>query len=636
MNKELIKKDFFEAVNGQWLEKTNIPEDKYGIGSFSKIADNLDKLKKNLLEKWSVNTNEIRNEEELLEMVKFYRLAKDWKGKKVAGVKPILPLLEEIEQLQSWEDVENNAQTLAYRRLFLPFDISVDPDFKDSKKQIANFSPAEMILPEKSYYDDETKKKQLLAVYTQMMTGLLTPIYKDEAKVKDLIQKALTFDELVAKYNLTSEEIARYTELYHLLPIEEFNAHSSILNIKKIVDKLVKNDVKEMNAVSVKYLNNIDKIVTKKSFENYKARLILDTVLTYAQYLDNQSRELAGLFRRTLSGVPKPYSKEKYAVSITVDGFFSMPFGFYYGRTYFGEEAKADVLEMVKEMINIYKEKLSVNEWLGKETIKKAITKLNKITPHIGYPSKLNKLYKKFVVKSYDGYNDFFMNALRFTELTQEHKYSKYLKPIEKEDWHMSPAMVNAYFSPSRNEIVFPAAILQDPFYSINRSSSENFGAIGVVMAHEISHAFDNNGAEFDENGNMNNWWTKEDKKMFDEKKAKMIELFDGERTFAGKCNGKLTVSENIADSGGLSCAYEAAKLRPEFKAKKFFTSYAVIWRSKYREKIAKLLLDTDVHAPAKLRVNVQLKNFDPFYEVYGITSKDKMYIQPKKRVKIW
>ena len=218
----------------------------------------------------------------------------------------------------------------------------------------------------------------------------------------------------------------------------------------------------------------------------------------------------------------------------------------------------------------------------------------------------------------------------------REYNFDKYSKPVENDLWSMSPDMVNAYYNPQLNHIVFPAGILQEPFYDLSQHPSANYGGIGAVIAHEISHAFDNNGSQFDEFGNLADWWTKEDFEQFDARAQKMIEAWTGEKSFGGEVNGTLTVSENIADAGGISCALEAAKMEDDYNADEFFKNWARVWRFKSSEEYAQMLLAVDVHAPAPLRGNVQLKHLDEFYSTYDIKPGDGMYLPEDKRVQIW
>jgi len=255
------------------------------------------------------------------------------------------------------------------------------------------------------------------------------------------------------------------------------------------------------------------------------------------------------------------------------------------------------------------------------------------LTIKVGYPDKIDPLYAKFKV---DTSKSLFDNLQGFSEIVLADHFAHWGKPVDRDKWEMSANTVNAYYSPTNNEIVFPAAILQKPFYSLEQSSSANYGGIGAVIAHEISHAFDNNGAQFDEFGNLNNWWTDADLSHFQDLAKSMINEFDG-IDFAGqKVNGKLTVSENIADAGGLSCALEAAKSEDDVDLRAFFINWGNVWRMKATTEYMQLLLSIDVHAPAKLRANVQLKNLADFYNTFNVQPGDDMYLAPADRVKIW
>lgn len=250
----------------------------------------------------------------------------------------------------------------------------------------------------------------------------------------------------------------------------------------------------------------------------------------------------------------------------------------------------------------------------------------------MGYPDRLDPLYEKFKVAG----SSLVDNVLHFEKIANLDHYSKWNQPVNRKRWEMSAHTVNAYYNPSYNIIVFPAAILQAPFYSLKQTASENYGGIGAVIAHEISHAFDNNGAHFDELGNLHNWWTKDDLAHFEKLSQKMITEFDGLTTPAGKVNGKLVVSENIADAGGLSCALEAAKNEADVDLKAFFINWARVWCVKSSIERQKLLLNIDVHAPNELRANIQPKNLVDFYQAFDINSTDPMYLAPDKRVNIW
>jgi putative endopeptidase len=314
-------------------------------------------------------------------------------------------------------------------------------------------------------------------------------------------------------------------------------------------------------------------------------------------------------------------------------GMFDQVVGDYYGRNYFGPQAKADVQQMVKKMITVYEQRLTHNTWLSTATREKAIVKLEKLGIQVGYPDAIDPLQLTFKT---DTTQSLLANTLHFIHLSQLDKFSKWNQPVKRDQWEMSANTVNAYYHPFRNIIVFPAAILQAPFYSLDQPASANYGGIGAVIAHEISHAFDNNGSLFDEYGNLHNWWTADDKAHFKGLADNMIAEFNDLPFAKGKVNGKLTVSENIADAGGLSCALEAAKVESEVDLKAFFVNWATIWRTKARLEYQQLLLNIDVHAPAKLRANVQPQNLADFYTTFDIQAGDGMYLAPEQRVEIW
>jgi putative endopeptidase len=334
-------------------------------------------------------------------------------------------------------------------------------------------------------------------------------------------------------------------------------------------------------------------------------------------------------------GISEAQSKEKFAFYQAYNKF-SQVVGLYYGKNYFGPVAKQDVKKMVHEIIGVYNERITNNTWLNEKTKENAIKKLSTLSVHVGYPDELPPYYDQFEVISYEQGSDLLKEKLKMTRIINELNYEKYNKAPNRNIWGMPASMVNAYYSPTNNQIVFPAAILQKPYYSLEQNPSENYGGIGAVMAHEISHAFDNNGAKFDENGSLSNWWTDEDLEAFKKKSKDMIDLFEGVETGNGSCNGELTVSENIADSAGIRCALEASKKRENHNLEDFFKNWASVWRQKSSLEYSQLLLRVDVHGPSNLRGNMQLSNLPEFQEFYQIKYADKMYLAKDKMVSIW
>jgi putative endopeptidase len=371
---------------------------------------------------------------------------------------------------------------------------------------------------------------------------------------------------------------------------------------------------------------------SEENFPLYVHWAYVKALLKATAFLSEELAALGRTYFRALTGVAADPSLEKQAYK-TVSGMYAEPIGVYYGRTYFGEEAKKDVVDLVKKIIETYKLRVAKNGFLADSTKEQAIRKLSAIEIKMGYPDEIKEIWSRLVFNE----NDSLFDAMRtLSSIRAKDMLDKLLKPVDRTEWLMPGHMVNACYNPSSNDITFPAAILQKPFYSLKQSVSENLGGIGAVIGHEISHAFDNNGANFDEHGNLKNWWTEEDFKAFKELTKGMIEQFDGIEFHGGKVNGELTVSENIADNGGMGVTLEIMHTLDGADYQAYFINWARVWCMKAKEEYIQLLLANDVHSPAVLRANMSPRNFAEWYEAFGVTEGDGMYIAPDKRISIW
>ncbi|WP_334687783.1 M13 family metallopeptidase [Mycoplasmopsis cynos] len=310
--------------------------------------------------------------------------------------------------------------------------------------------------------------------------------------------------------------------LYNLKDISEIKKISHKFDIPKILNDFVKQDVSNASVINSNFFANFDKIFSDENFEGYKALMFIKNLLGTTSMLSEEIRIKANEFKKVLYSIDRSRSLEDYAFDMT-NVFFGMPLGMYYANEFFSEKAKQDVEHMVANMIQIYKNRLQQNTWLSQTTIQKAITKLSSIEVMVGFPEVIRPYYTNFKVKTYEQGGTLFENASNFNKIIAEYKISLYLKDEDRRFWGMSPATINAYYNPNKNQIVFPAAILAWPFYQLDRVSSANYGGIGAVIAHEISHGFDNNGAQFDEKGSLNNWWTDSDRKEFELRTKKRL-----------------------------------------------------------------------------------------------------------------
>lgn len=632
VNNELIKDDLYEAVNGGWLKTAKIPDDKPATGGFNDLVNEIDKQLMDDFDAYATG-KEKSDDSRFNEMIKLYRLAKKFDWRKKVGPQPLKRMLASVENLNSYEDYQSQWKNWILAGMPSPISFDIDADMKNATVYALFASSPSLILPDKSYYEAEKKAQhdQLLQLWSSMVEALMDKLGYSKEEAKKIIDDAIKFDALLAPNVKSAEEAADYSKMYNPQTVTELASATDQLDIAAIIKQLVGEEPEKVIVTEPEYFKALNKIL-QDNFELFKNWALIRVIRENASYLDDEMREINGRYGRALSGSKKPVSQRKFAFYLARD-MFSQVAGDYYGKKYFGPQAKADVHHMVEQMIKVYKGGLTNNQWLSKDTRDKAILKLDKLGIQVGYPDKIPALYDQFKV---DEEESLIANLNQLTVTANKELFSRWNKPVDRMRWEMSAATVNAYYHPFKNIIVFPAAILQAPFYSLKQSSSQNYGGIGAVIAHEISHAFDNNGSLFDEFGNLNNWWTDEDSAHFKQLAQKMIEEFDG-IPFAGqKVNGKLTVSENIADAGGLSCALEAAKNEADFNAQEFFINWATIWRMKATEQYMQLLLSIDVHAPQKLRANIQAENLDDFYRAFDIKPGDEMYRAPEDRVHIW
>lgn len=627
------QEDFYQAVNGKWAETAVIPDDKPRTGGFSDLADEIEDLMLTTTDAWLAGEH-VPNDAILENFVKFHRLVADYDKRDQVGVAPALDLIEEYKALGSFAEFATKVADYELNGKPNQFPFSVAPDFMNAQLNVLWAEAPGLILPDTTYYaKDNDKGKELLAIWRGMQEELLPKFGFSHEEVKDLLDKVITLDKQLADYVLSREEYSEYAKLYHPYDWAEFTKLVPELPLDDIFtvilgevpDKVVVPEERFWTEFAADYYS-------EKNWELLKAWLVLTAAGAYHTYLTDEIRVLSGVYSRALSGTPQAMDKKKAAYYLA-QGPFNQALGLWYAGEKFSPEAKADVEHKVAKMIEVYKSRLETADWLAPATRDKAITKLNVITPHIGYPEKLPETYAKKVI---DDKLSLVENAQNLAKISIAHSWSKWNKPVDRSEWHMPANMVNAYYDPQQNQIVFPAAILQAPFYSLSQSSSANYGGIGAVIAHEISHAFDTNGASFDEHGSLKNWWTDEDYAAFKERTDKIVEQFDGLDSYGAKVNGKLTVSENVADLGGVACALEAAQSEPDFSARDFFINFATIWRMKAREKFMQMMASIDVHAPGQWRTNVTLTNFDEFHQEFDIKEGDPMWRAPEDRVIIW
>lgn len=634
MNEKVrVQDDLFEYVNGEWLETAVIPDDKPATGGFNVLADDVEETLINDFNHFAENLDQV--EDPLLKKaVQLYLKVKDTKKRNKDGIKPVLKTLNKIESLKSIRSLNLNLKDFVLQGIPLPFTLGVEADMKDTSKYSLMIFDASTILPDTSYYKPgmEQQKEALLGLWKNMALQLMSHTKLSKEDQKQFVEDALAFDEKLAELVKSQEECADYVKMYNPFKFGRVAGMLKPLNFKKVVTELFGTAPEEVILMNPRFVKGFKSIFTLETFEMYKHWAYVTKLISDSSLLSEELRAIGSSYRNALMGVASLPTIEKQAYRLA-SSYFDEPVGLYYGKKYFGEEAKKDVVEMVYEIIDTYKKRVRENDFLKEATKEKAIIKLDKMVVKMGYPDKVDPVFSKFDVLEEDS---LFECLKKIGAVLREDIFAKLYQPLDRTKWAMPGHMVNACYNAFTNDITFPAGILQAPFYSIKQSRSENLGGIGAVIGHEISHAFDNNGAQFDENGNLSNWWDKEDFKQFKARTKAMIKEFDGIVLPQGTVNGAFVVSENIADNGGMAVTLDIMKSMKDKDYEAYFYNWARVWSNKQKPEYAQLLLSIDVHSPAYLRANMQPRNFDEWYETFNVKKTDKMYLAPNKRVHIW
>lgn len=628
-----VASNFYQAVNKEWLLKAKIPVDSPSIDSFYTLDEDVKgKLKKDIK-----NLGEGKESSDITgmsEFITFYKAASNYKQREKDGLEPLKPYLKEIEDIKDLNDLANKSASLTDKGIPIPFGYDVGTNAENTSQKQIQLSPPSILLPDVSIYKDESSKKQYLTPIETATQKALEMLGYSEKNSKRIVKEALEFDEIIAKYSLSNEEMSESKNLVHPKTAEEINAYSGSFKLYDVIKGIMGRDLETINVPNTKYFENYSKVVNQDNFSKIKSWMLMQEAMAASNSLTEDYRLNFASISMAITGTQKPISKEDTVYEMSVN-LFSDVMSVYYGRKYFGEEAKTDVTGMIDKIKNVYRGRLQQNDWLTEETRNKAIEKLDKMKVFVGYQEDVDPGTKELHL---DPNKSFFELSEDIAQFGKRYTIDHFDEPIDKNKWSGSAFDINAYYNPESNSINFPAGILQAPFYDKNQSTEKNYGGIGVVIGHEITHAFDSNGADYDENGDMHNWWTKADSKAFDKRIKAFEDQWNGLEIYGTKVNGKLTVTENVADAGGLSSTLQVLKTdmtKPNLKD--YFENYANIWKQKASLQYNKYTMVQDVHAPNELRVNQQLKNLPEFYEAYPqIKQGDDMYLAPSKRISLW
>ena len=629
-----VQDDLYQYVNGDWIKKAVIPEDKSRVGGFADLDTGVEKLLMKDFRSFKNGSKEVPSPY-LEEALHLYKTARNSKRRDKEGLKPVVKSLAFLKSLTDISLFNRKLDKLLLGGYPLPFTLSVTENMHKPTEYCLFFTGPSILLPDTTYYLPEQKENhdRLLGVYSEMVKKLLTYTDLTKEEQETYLKDTLAFDELLAKVVKSQVEWSEYVKCFNPVTLNSVTRKLAPVKLRTVLKKIYGDKLpEEIMVAEPRYLDSFKDLFTPENYPLYQHWAYVSTLVDATPYLSEELREIGTTYANTLRGLRKNPDIETQAYRLT-SKFFSEPIGLYYGQTYFGEEAKKDITSIVHLIIKTYEKRIEKNTFLAKETKEKAIVKLEKMTIRMGYPDKVEEKYNLLKVSPRDS---LYTAVSKLSETLYRYDLSQLTKPVDHTRWPMPGHMVNACYDPSSNSITFPAAILQAPFYSIKQTRSQNLGGIGAVIGHEISHAFDNNGAQCDETGAIHNWWTKKDYEAFQKKTKAMIEEFDGIEYHGGKVNGELVVSENIADNGGMAVTLEIMDEMEEKNYQEYFINWARVWCNKAREELIRLFLSIDVHSPAELRANMQPRNFPQWYKAFDVKPTDKMYLAPEKRVVIW
>ncbi|WP_404398368.1 M13 family metallopeptidase [Idiomarina loihiensis] len=631
--------DLFRYVNGTWIDKTEIPSDRSSVGSFFDLREQNQKRLRDIIESAaSSNPEPGTNERKIGD---FFNAYMDVETLNELGAKPIASDLDAIQALQDHDSVVEHMARMFRGGVSIPFGFYVYPDAKDPQINAMYVSQSGLGLPDRDYYlKDDEKFEEFRAAYLEYAEDILEMVGFDDAD--DAAERILELETKLADIQWSRVESRDADKTYNKKSADEVADMLADFDFKRFIDTSDLSDVEEMIIRQPSYFEEFGELFNDVDLQAWKDYLSLRLVNEYASALSEDiSQRRFEFYGKTLRGTPEQEPRWKRAVDAT-NSVLGEVLGQVYVKEYFPPEAKEKMEGLIENLRDAYGQSIRNLEWMTEETKEKALEKLEKFDPKVGYPSKWRD-YSELEISS----TDLVANYKAYAEFNYQEEIAKIGGPVDEEDWGMTPQTVNAYYSPVRNEIVFPAGILQPPFFDMDAEMAVNYGGIGAVIGHEMGHGFDDQGAKYDGDGNLQSWWTDADKKAFEERTQQLSAQYSEYEPIEGlNVNGDLTLGENIGDLAGLTIAYEAYKMSLDGEEapvldgftgeQRVFIGWAQVWRGKYREDAIREQVMSDPHSPAVYRVNGTVVNVPAFYEAFDVEEGDELYVAPENRVTIW
>ncbi len=635
--------DFYQYATGGWTAAHPLTPEFSRYAQFDALAENNRKQLRELIEGMAAQQHERGTLEQKIGSL--YRLAMDSVRRNKEDFAPIKPLLDEIQALNSRKAIQYEMAKLQNLGVSNFFSFGCDADIKDAKWNLMQVNQGGISMGERDYYlenDEPTKKiRDAYRTYVQNLFTMTGMTAEQATKAMEAVLKIET-QIATASYSATKQRDVEgnyhkmsYQQLLTDFPGIDWSTHFLLSGIPAF---------KEISVNQPEPIHEVERILADCTIDELKSYLYFKVVDDASSSLSDRFRQEAfNFYNHTMAGAEQDRPRWKRAVG-AVEGALGMAVGRLYVKKYFPESSKQRMIELVKNLQEALGQRIDQQKWMSAETKQQAHSKLNSFYVKIGYPDKWMD-YSKLDI---DENLSYYENMVRANQFSSNYYIEKHVnKPTDRTEWLMTPQTINAYYNPTTNEICFPAGILQPPFFNAEADDACNYGAIGVVIGHEMTHGFDDQGAQFDKDGNLKNWWTAKDKVEFEKRTKVMSDFFDHIKVLPDlNANGKLTLGENTADHGGLNIAYQALqnamKVHPLGQKdgftpeQRFFLSYGLIWANNTREAMLRQLVKTDPHAPARWRVNGALPHIDAWYKAFNITSKDPLFIPKKNRVDVW
>ena len=635
--------DFYQYATGGWTAAHPLTPEFSRYAQFDALAENNRKQLRELIEGMAAQQHERGTLEQKIGSL--YRLAMDSVRRNKEDFAPIKPLLDEIQALNSRKAIQYEMAKLQNLGVSNFFSFGCDADIKDAKWNLMQVNQGGISMGERDYYlENDEPKKKIRDAYRTYVQNLFTMTGMTAEQATKAMEAVLKIETQIAtaSYSATKQRDVEgnyhkmsYQQLLTDFPGIDWSTHFLLSGIPAF---------KEISVNQPEPIHEVERILADCTIDELKSYLYFKVVDDASSSLSDRFRQEAfNFYNHTMAGAEQDRPRWKRAVG-AVEGALGMAVGRLYVKKYFPESSKQRMIELVKNLQEALGQRIDQQKWMSAETKQQAHSKLNSFYVKIGYPDKWMD-YSKLDI---DENLSYYENMVRANQFSSNYYIEKHVnKPTDRTEWLMTPQTINAYYNPTTNEICFPAGILQPPFFNAEADDACNYGAIGVVIGHEMTHGFDDQGAQFDKDGNLKNWWTAKDKVEFEKRTKVMSDFFDHIKVLPDlNANGKLTLGENTADHGGLNIAYQALqnamKVHPLGQKdgftpeQRFFLSYGLIWANNTREAMLRQLVKTDPHAPARWRVNGALPHIDAWYKAFNITSKDPLFIPKKNRVDVW